>query len=210
MAFGDAYATVAQLETRLGTSDDGSFARILDAASRTVEHFTRRQFNRDDDEYGESRRYRALDPERVAVDDFHTLDGLAVEVNGTLWDPANIDARPWNAGVVLHGYIDWPYELPFSDLFAINRRFPWSRRGLITVTAQWGWSAVPSGITEATLDVAEVMTLAVTSGGGTISSERMGDYSVSFAAPLSDATSADVPRELRKAVPFRRKVFGVA
>ena len=207
MALGDPYATVGQLEARLGTTDDGTYERILDAASRAVESFTRRQFNRaEDEDYTASRRYRALDRERVAVDDFYTLDDLEVVVNGTAWDVATyIDARPWDG--VVGAMIDWPY----SDLFAINRYFPWSRRALVTVSAYWGWAAVPSGIIEATLDVAEVMSLSMTNAqSGTIRSEAIGGYSISYATPQNLQGHGDVLPELVKAVPYRRKVFGVA
>lgn len=204
MALGDPYATPGQLEARLGVDDPGTYERLLDAASRTVESFTRRQFNRADE--ASPRRYRALDRERVAVDDFHTLTDLAVVVNGMAWDVAtNIDARPWDG--VVGGMIDWP----FSDLFAIRRTFPWSRIAQVTVTAKWGWADVPAGIVEATLDVAEVMSLTMTNAqSGTIRSEAIGGYSISYALPQNLINNGDVPPELVKAVPFRRKRFGVA
>ena len=201
MALGDPYATAEQLAARLGVADDGTFEQLLDAASRAVESFARRQFNKVTE--ASARRFRALDCERVAVDDFHTLADLAVTVNGTAWDVDDyIDARPWDG--VLAGQIAWP----FSDLFAIGRSFPWSRRALITVTAQWGWATVPSGIIEATLDTAETMytSRSAVQGGRTIRSESIGGYSVSFALPSAD----DVPPEMSKALPFRRKVYGVA
>jgi hypothetical protein len=103
--------------------------------------------------------------------------------------------------------IDWP----FSDLFAVRRHFPWSRRALITVTAQWGWAFVPAGIIEATLDVAEVMLLSLTRGqAGAVGSETIGGYSVSYIAPDRKMGGDDVPPELVKAIPFRRVRFGVA
>lgn len=208
MAFGDPYATPEQLEQRLGQPDDGTFARLLDAASDAVEHFTRRQFNRGDDadEYDLiPRRFRALDCQRVAVDDFHTIEGLEVVVNGVPWDVAtHIDARPWDG--VLDGQVGWP----FSDLFAISRSFPWSRRALITVTAHWGWAAVPAAIVEATLDNAEAMYLRRSaSQSGLIRSETIDNYSISFFPNVS--TDAAVPTEMLKALPFRRRnIFGVA
>lgn len=203
MSLGDPYATPEQLADRLGGDVSEDYVRILEAASRAVESFTRRQFNRDDDEYATSRRFRALDRERVVVDDFYTLEDLVVEVDGTVWDPSSIDARPWDG--VRQGQINWPY----SDLFAINRSFPWSRRALVTVWAHWGWAEVPAGIVEATLDVAEMMSVALTSGRGAIRSESIGGYAVSFATP-SMGGAEDVPPEYIKALPFRRKVFGVA
>lgn len=204
MALGAPYATPEQLAERLGGDVCDSYERLVDAASRAVETFTRRQFNRDDDEYATPRRFRALDRDRVAVDDFYTLEDLVVEVNGTLWDSSSIDARPWDG--IRHGQINWPY----SDMFAINRSFPWSRRARITVWAHWGWTEVPAGIVEATLDVAEVMSLALTTGHGAIRSESIGGYSVSFATPSMSAGAETVPPEYIKALPFRRKVFGVA
>jgi hypothetical protein len=199
MALLDPYATPAQLEARLNTTDDGNYARLLDAASRAVESFTRRQFNRADEYEVLPRRFRALDCERCPVDDFWTLDGLIVEVNGTVWAETYLDARPWN------GPLDgWPY----FDLFAVSRSWPWSRRAPITVTAQWGWEHVPSAIVEATLDVAELMSLAMTSGQGAVRSETIGGYSVSFATPSMSAEN--VPPEFVKALPYRRVRFGVA
>jgi hypothetical protein len=67
---------------------------------------------------------------------------------------------------------------------------------------------VPSGIVEATLDVAEAMYTARqgTQSARTIRSESIGGYSVSFAVPSTD----DIPHEMIRAAPFRRKVFGVA
>jgi hypothetical protein len=202
MGLGNPYATQAQLAERLGTDDDGTFEGILDAASRAVESFTRRQFNRLDDDYQPpSRRYRALDCERCPVDDFWTLDDLVVEVAGTVWAADSVDARPWNAP-----QDGWPY----FDLFAVGRSWPQSRRPLITVTAQWGWETVPAAIVEATLDVAEMMSLTVTSGQGAIRSESVAGYSVSFATPSMSALTENVPPELVKALPYRRVRFGVA
>jgi hypothetical protein len=203
MALGDPYATPSELEERLGTEDDGSFERVLDAASRAVESFTRRQFNRADEV--SARRFRALDRTRVAVDDFHTLTDLVVEVNGTLWDPDRIDARPWN------GMVDGMTGWPFFDLFAVRGWFPWHRRAKVTVTAWWGWAEVPAAIIEATLDVAEVMSLTMTNAqSGTIRSEAIGGYSISYALPQNLIGNGEVPAELVKAVPYRRKRFGVA
>lgn len=202
MALGDSYASTIQLEQRVGDADDGSFEQLLDAASRAVESFTRRQFNRTDT--ATARRFRALDRERVAVDDFHTVTDLAVDVDGTAWDPANYDPRPWDG--VRHGQLAWP----FSDLFAVGRCWPWSRRALIAVTAQWGWDAVPAAIVEATLDAAEAMystRRVMQPSAATVRSETMGGYSISFAVP---SAGPDVPPEMVRAVPYRRKIFGVA
>lgn len=193
MALGASYASIAALEGRLGP-DDGTFSQKLNAASRAVEAFTRRQFNKED--VASERRFRAVDPSRLPVDDFHTLTDLAVEVDGTAWDLADVDPRPPNG--VVNGQVGWP----FSDILAVRRSWPHDRRATVTVTAQWGWAAVPKAIVEATLDVAEAMS----SGGGAIRSETMGTYSVSYDVGSSAAATSAFDR----AAPYRRKIWGVA
>jgi hypothetical protein len=206
-AIGTPYATAAQLETRLGKADDGSFAGLLAAASRHVNAFTGREFNQDDEE--SARRFRALDRERLPVNDFYTLTDLAVVVDGVAWDLANVDARPWDG--IMHGEPGWP----FSDLFAVGKSWPLTsfRRATIEVTAAWGWAAVPAGIIEATLDVAELMSVGggVGEGPGVIESESLGPYTVGFGRyPSLSGMDRTVPRVLAKAAPYRRKRFGVA
>lgn len=203
MALGDAYATVEELEARLGKDDDGSFLMLLLAASRQVELFTRRQFNKADEDYPSTRRFRALDRERLPVDDFHTLDGLAVEIGGESWEPENIDARPWNG--IVDGMDGWP----FFDLFAVDRCWPIARRATVYVSAFWGWAVVPAGIVLATLNFAKLMAeMGGVSGSGVVRSEMIDGYSVSYAVP--DLESAESLTALSPAAPYRRKRFGVA
>jgi len=195
MFLSPAYATPEELEEKLGRADDGTYSMLLDAASRQVEAYCGRQFNRT--LVATQRRFRALDPERLPVDDFHTLTDLAVEIDGTAWDAANYDARPWNG--VVNGEPGWP----FFDLLAVNRSWPIARRATIYVTAQWGWSSVPAGIVEATLDVAQMMASSAAGSSGIVSRESIDNYSVSYARfGFSDLMS--------RAAPYRRKRFGVA
>lgn len=203
MALGDSYASVEELEGRLGKADDGSFTSLLHAASRQVEAFTRRQFNRTDEL--STRRFRAVDPERLPVDDFHTLDDLVVEVGGVVLDEDTYDARPWNG--VVDGLDGWP----FFDLFAVGRYWPLGRRATVSVTAQWGWAMVPTGVVEATLSVAKAMAdlTGVSGVSGVVRSEMIDGYSVSYAIPEL-AVMAGTPSALASAAPYRRKRFGVA
>jgi hypothetical protein len=69
--------------------------------------------------------------------------------------------------------------------------------------------AVPSGIIEATLDNAEMMYLTrYAAQAAATRSITLGGYTESFGLP---ARSSDVPPEMLKALPFRRRnVFGVA
>lgn len=205
---GTAYATVAELEARLGTTDDGTYTSVLAAATSHVNAFCGREFNQAS--AATARRFRALDCERLRVDDFWKTDDLAVVVDGTAWALTDVDPRPWDG--IVNGEPGWPY----MDLFSVDRYWPlWRfRRATIEVTAWWGWAAVPAAIVQATLDVAEVMVLSAAAGqAGVISSERIAgggaDYSVSYAMPQI-GSGRDVPPELRKAAPYRRKRFGVA
>ena len=201
MALGDPYATVGDLAARLDI--DEPRPDLVDAASRAVEAFTYRQFNKTTS--ATARRFRAVDWERLPVDDFHTVTGLAISVDGTAWSVTDVDPRPWDG--IYNGQTGWP----FFDLFAKNRTWPWERRATITVTAQWGWASVPQAIRQTTLDVAAAM---YGSGGASYPVSSMsidgggGSYSESYQLPSSG--SADVPPEMAKAVPYRRRRFGVA
>lgn len=203
MALGDPYAVPADLELRLDTTDDGTFPALLEAASRAVEGFCGRQFNKTT--VATARRFRAVDPARLPVDDFHTTTGLAVAVDGVAWVLADVDPRPWDG--VVNGQTGWPY----FDLFAVDRYWPNKRRPTVSVTAQWGWVAVPEAIKQATLDVAAVMVAGSGGSSGAVRSMAIDGYSVSYATPTMSATgSVPVPSEMAKAVPYKRRRFGVA
>jgi hypothetical protein len=205
MAQGDPYATPAELEVRLGRSDDGTFTSLLRAASRAVEDFTGRQFNRDTSgtPVATARRFRAVDPQRLPVDDFHTTTDLAVTVDGTAWAVTDVDPRPWNG--VHRGMTGWPY----FDLVTVAKSWPPTRRATVTVTAHWGWAAVPEGIRLAALDVAEIMAQRGGETSGVVRSEAMDGYAVTYAFPQLTSGSS-VPSGLVKAAPYRLRRFGVA
>lgn len=197
---GDPYATIEELEQFLGIEDDGSFGRLLDAASREVEAFAGRQFNKDDSDTPEAteRRFRALDPWRLPVDDFHTLEDL--EVDG--YEEDQIDPRPPDG--IVGGQVGWP----FSDIYAVGRTFPPSRRATIEVTAHWGWASVPAGIVQSTLEVAQGLKLGVDSG--VIKSEMLGDHQKTYWSPDVTGELYGFSPEFKSAAPYRRKRFGVA
>lgn len=212
MALGDPYATVVDLEARIGQPDDGTYADLLAAASRHVEWFTGRQFNQEDT--ASSRSFRALDCERLPVDDFYTMVEFAVETSGMAWDLSNVEFDPPDG--VKDGVPGWPFEA----LFAAGRSWPLThfRRKKITVTARWGWAAVPAGIVEATLDVASVMSLGMGVGAGAepgiVTSQTVEGFSESYQIPGfgnggMTVGGMRVPKSLTKALPYRRKRWGV-
>lgn len=169
MALGDSYATLAELKTRLGgvtgTGEDAALNNALSVASRGIEKVCHRQFNQTTTASARSYNYAAhtvglgvLSKSLAFVDDFHTTTGLVVKTDdgddgsfSTTWVAADRQLEP------LDGIVDGETGWPFWRLRAVDSRlFPMRlRRAPLQVTAQWGWAAVPAGIKEACLLVAE-------------------------------------------------------
>lgn len=160
MAIGDPYATRDDLKRRLriellDTQDDARLDTALDAASRDIERFTARQFNQET--VASARTYEPLNSCVVRTDDFHTTTGLVVATDPTgdgsfskVLTPAQFELQPRNG--VVDGQPGWPFWRiqTRSSLFPLE----WET-ATVQVTAQWGWTAVPAPIAEATLIQAE-------------------------------------------------------
>lgn len=159
MALGDSYATTAELKSRLDitdSTDDTRLTEALSSASRGIEKFCGRQFNK-----ATSASARVYYPRAACwtdVDDFHTTTGLVVATDDgddgtyeTTWSTSDYQLEPLNGTV--DGETGWPY----STIRGVgSRNFPTtSHRAPVQVTAQWGWNAVPSAVKEATLVLAE-------------------------------------------------------
>lgn len=147
MAIGDPYVTLDEAKdytTVTDAVDDALILRCVGAASRAIEQYTRRQFNKET--VATPRRFRPVDWRRLPVADFHTTTGLVVNVSGTTWSLSNVDPRPWNG--IVDGQTGWP----FFNLYAVNTSWPYfDDSAAVTVTAQWGWAAVPDAVKQATL-----------------------------------------------------------
>src|SRR6266540_947213 len=148
MTWAPDYATAADLAAyaRIGDAvDDTQLALAVTAASRSVDGFTRRQFGLV--AAPEARVYTAeWDTRRarwvIQIDDLMTATGLTVTVpTGTVdlyaKQPANAAqlARPWTRLVV-------DKQAAFS---------PTGAESEVTVTAQYGWTTVPTPVKQATL-----------------------------------------------------------
>lgn len=159
MAWGtELYASAAELKTQLriaDTVDDTAATTAVTAASRAIDHWCNRQFGLTGSAVaryytycGESVSGRAA----IAIDDLMTTTGLVVAVDlgqdGTyeetltidtefdLWPHnAALDLKPWTA-LVLH-----PNSSPSYTYFPRAYR----------VTANWGWSSVPTVVKQAAL-----------------------------------------------------------
>lgn len=160
MALGDSYASLAELKARVGlavsdTADDDTLTASLAVASRGIEACTHRQFN--DAEAATARLFYPDTTGLARVDDFSTTTGLVIETDTfgdgafeATWATSDYELQPLNG--VVDGMSGWP----FWRIKAVNRYFPCrTSRASLRVTAQWGWTAVPAPVKEATLILAE-------------------------------------------------------
>lgn len=149
MAWAPDYVTVAELRSyatrSTSTVDDVELALAVTAASRAADRHCNRQFGQVD--AAEERLYTPTWDRRrrrwlIPIDDLMTQTGLAVEVDGTALtafelEPRNAAAegRPWTRLVV-------------DDDSAVT---PTGGEFEAAITAQWGWTAVPEPVKQATL-----------------------------------------------------------
>lgn len=164
MALGDNYATNAELKIRLNipvdnTDYEAELDDALDSASREIERFTNRQFNK-----ATTATPRVFEPwiacDYVWVTDFWTNSGLIVKTdeNGTgvfstVWASTDYELYPRDNQEF--GVPGFPYYKIFP---ARNHLFPrpmrGEPRGTLQVTAKWGWEDVPPQVKTATLALA--------------------------------------------------------
>lgn len=158
MALGDSYATLTELKSRLGitgSSDDTALTNALAVASRGIEHCTHRQFN--DAGSATARTYYVTGLPTTVVDDFSTTVGLVIATDsgsdGTFETTHSATAYELHP---LNGIVDGQPGWPFWRIKAVRMCWPvCTERASLQVTARWGWAAIPAGVKEACLIVAE-------------------------------------------------------
>jgi hypothetical protein len=108
------------------------------------------------------RHFVSNDPWLVEVDDISTTAGLIVQSDyagdgtfGTFWQESDFQAEPVNG--ILNGQAGWPItairairSLYFPVWGGISYPRPYTQ-ALVSVTARWGWAAVPSDVNEAAI-----------------------------------------------------------
>jgi hypothetical protein len=160
MALGDPYIELGRLKDYLKIKpdkieQDDNLIDAIASASGEIEKHCNRQFNNAD--VAVARIYEPDDNCTVSVDDFWTTDGLIVEVdtNGdgtfsTVVPASDYEVYPRNG--VVDGQIGWPYyEIGFvSDTLPTYVR----RKGIVRVTAKWGWPTVPEAVRQAAVIIA--------------------------------------------------------
>lgn len=158
MPIGDPYSSLATLKARLGitdANDDAPLTNALSSASRGVDAYCHRQFNKE--AVATARRFYPIRRTLAFVDDFHTKTDLVVKVDTdndgvfeTTLPSADFEVEPCNG--IMDGEPGWPF---WKIQLIAGTFFPRQLRPAVEVTAQWGWNAVPAPVTEATLIVAE-------------------------------------------------------
>lgn len=155
MALGDPYGQLPEFKIRLGIEDQEDDTRAESAllvASRDVNKYCRRQFNTDD--AVTTRRFWIDNPEYAIIDDFHTSTGLVVELGdikndfSTTW---TIDVDFWISP--LNGTRNEEPEVAYWRIETMSGQripCPSGRQPNLRVAANWGWSAVPNDVVEAT------------------------------------------------------------
>jgi hypothetical protein len=158
MALGDSYATLSEFKDYISLNDDDliddlKLSDALASASREIEKFTGRQFN--NTATATPRLYRPKRRNLVSIDDFHTIDDLVIQTGyagsfSTTWTDSDYQLEPLNG--IVDGELGWP----FYKIRAVgNQCFDsCSARATLQVTAQWGWSEVPSLVKQACLIIA--------------------------------------------------------
>jgi hypothetical protein len=151
MALGDPYITGEDLAAYLGITTAGHEAELdlaVNATSRWVDRHCGREFN-----LGESATARVFDTtnsERLAVPDIgHATIDVATDTTGdgtfaSTWAASDFQVEPLDALTAGE---------PVVALTAVGSyTFPQvvRRRGLVRVTAQWGWPTVPEPVRQAT------------------------------------------------------------
>jgi hypothetical protein len=137
------------------TQDEAIMESARVAAEAMVRNTTHRTFEKRT--AATARKFMAVNPFTVWVDDFWTLTDLVVKTDDdgdgtfeTTWAAGDYELHPLNG--ILAG-VDAPY---FRVEAVANRCFPIykDRPAAVQVTAQWGWDEIPEPVRFATLILA--------------------------------------------------------
>lgn len=172
------YANEGNLENYLTIDVDNSFSDAISDWSEAVDLYINNYTNKSFADSGSEIRYFDGNGTReIDIDDFVSL--ISVEVLGTTTDDVEYTLTEGKANdYLIYPYNTNPkYRLILTRTARVQRWATGERR--IKITGNWGQSAVPKDI-----ELAATMLLAgiVEKGlkGGTVLSEDLGDYSVTF------------------------------
>lgn len=152
MALTNCYITLAELKAALGIEDsvdDTALEAAITAASRMIDDYTERFFYKDGTTQSPvSRYFTPQDIAVLAIDDIHVITEVAIDAafdqtystvfatSDYLVEPVNNPRKGWPyTRIIATGSYIYPYPLPQS----------------VRIRGVWGWSAVPSEVSMATL-----------------------------------------------------------
>ncbi|WP_432112865.1 hypothetical protein [Streptomyces sp. S1] len=153
---GDSYVDLAEFKSYLVgqanaslTGQDGSLGDALLSASREIDSYCARQFNRS--ETATAREYEPAGRDYCIVDDFYTTTDLVVKLdsggNGTFattLTSSQYELSPANG--VVDGMTGWPYyRIRLLDGLTVPCSYG-GRSRTLQVTARWGWEEVPQPV----------------------------------------------------------------
>lgn len=201
MALTNCYTTLAELKSALGIEDDvdnTALEAAITAASRMLDDYTGRFFYKDGTVGSPVIRYfSTADFYTCQIDDIVTISEIAIDTAfdqtyGVVFATSDYLVEPVNAPRK-----GWPYtRILASGAYVFPAYIPQAVR----VTGVWGWSAVPSEISMATLIQASRLFARKQSPFGIAGAPDMG------VVRLSSRLDADVEVLVR---PFR-KLAGLA
>ena len=154
MTIGADYVSLPEFKDYIkisGSAKEAALQMAVTSASRNIERFCNRQFNKED--VATPRRFRPDLSTLAEVDDFYEATGLVIETgtDGTFtdtWSASDYELDP--ADGIREGQPGWP----FSVIRAFGRTFPMDGRQSLRVTAKWGWPTVPQPVKQACLELA--------------------------------------------------------
>lgn len=154
MALNDPYVSKAEMKAYADITDgydDTEITRVVSAVSRNIERFCGRQFN--DAGTASARVFEPASSCLVRVDDFSTTTGLVVKSDtGNDQSYATTISASTYRQEPANGVVDGQTGHPFRRI-VIYTGTPFIVNGnpTVEVTAQWGWTAVPDDVKQATM-----------------------------------------------------------
>lgn len=159
-AIGQPYISVQEFKSYLVgeananlTGQDGQFEDAINTASREIDSYCARQFNKATN--ASAREFEPDSSTWAYVDDFYTTTDLVVKLDSsgdgsfsTTLTAAQYELHPGNG--IVDGMPGWPF---YKIRLLNGLTFPCSYGGrsrVLQVTAKWGWADVPAPVRAAT------------------------------------------------------------
>jgi len=159
MAITNGYCTLAEIKTYLGLSGSGqddNLENAIEGTSREIDAICGRFFYQTT---SEAKYFTPVNPIYLEVPDISTPSGLAVLIdtndNGTHDTTLTINTDFYTSPLDAGNDVDGVQYQPITEIKILDtrssERFDTTIVKQVKVTCQWGWSAVPHAIRQATL-----------------------------------------------------------